>query len=118
MGPRPEQHLTLAAFGLSGMQPESQERYPRGQGAGWRKSEGQKRTCVITYPAQRRRTGNTLAVTGGRRGGVVEQAPEKRTSAPKGKVQSISDASSQCAAGIGEAGPSDKGGDTSDGVRG
>ena len=42
------------------------------------------------------------------RGGVVEQAPKKRKSAFKGKVQSITDASSQCTAASGEAGPSEK----------
>ena len=36
---------------------ESQQRYPRGQGAGWRKCEEQTRTSVTTYLAQRRRAG-------------------------------------------------------------
>ena len=69
---------------------ESQERCPCGLEAGWRKSGEQTRTNVTKNPAQTREPEHS-----GRdwraRGGVVNstQAPEKRESTLKGKVQSV-----------------------------
>ena len=70
---------------------EIQERYPCGQGAGWRRSGEQTRTSVTRYPADEE-SRNTQAVTRGRGETWSTQAPEKRESAPKGKVQSVTDA--------------------------
>ena len=88
---------------------ESQERYPRGQGAGWRKNGEQTRTSVTRY--QRRREEPEHTSRDWRARGVVDstQAPEKRESAPKGKVQSITNAKFLVYCSYrGSAGPSEK----------
>ena len=69
---------------------ESQERCPCGQEAGWRNSGEQTRTRTKRRRGEPEHSGRDRRA----RGGVVDstEAPEKRESAPKGKVQSITDA--------------------------
>ena len=70
---------------------ESQKRYPRGQGAGWSRSGADTHQCD-QVPNEDEESRNTLEVTRGEVRNSSTQAPEKRESAPKGKVKSITDA--------------------------